>query len=86
MSDSTKLSGYPYSPTKCVIWHAKTAYSCKKEVRPSKVESYLKDECMKWLTTRGGIWMQSKLKYTDNQCIDQELGTYLIYCTYYIIN
>jgi len=29
--------------------------SCKKEVRPSKVESYLKDECMVWLTTRGDI-------------------------------
>jgi len=26
--------------------------SCKKEARPSKVESYLKDECMVWLTTR----------------------------------
>jgi len=42
---------------------------CKKEVRPSKVESYLKmnawlkDECMVWLTTRGDIWMRPRLKY-----------------------
>jgi len=55
MSDSTKLSGYPYSSTKCVIWHAKTVYGYKKEARPSKVESYLKDECMEWLITRGDI-------------------------------
>jgi len=37
--------------------------SCKKEAQPSKVESYLKDECMVWLTTRGDIWMQPRLKY-----------------------
>jgi len=29
--------------------------SYKKEARPSKVESYLKDECMVWLTTRADI-------------------------------
>jgi len=27
--------------------------SYKKEAQPSKVDSYLKDECMVWLTTRG---------------------------------
>jgi len=37
--------------------------SCKKEAWPSKVESYLKDEYMVWLTTRGDIWMQPRLKY-----------------------
>jgi len=37
--------------------------SCKKEARPSKVESSLKDECMVWLTTRSDIWMRPRLKY-----------------------
>jgi len=39
--------------------------SCKKEARaqPSKVESYMKDGCMEWLTTQGDIWMRPRLKY-----------------------
>jgi len=37
--------------------------SCKKETWPSKVESFLKDECMVWLTTRDDIWMQPRVKY-----------------------
>jgi len=37
--------------------------SCKKEALPSKVETYLKDECMVWLTARGDIWMWPRLKY-----------------------
>jgi len=42
--------------------HAKQP-SCIKEVWPSKVELYMKDECMVWLTTRGDIQMQPRLKY-----------------------
>jgi len=38
---------------------------------PSKVESYLKDKCMVWLTTRGNI--SQGLISTGSQCIDQEL-------------
>jgi len=33
------------------------------KAQPSKVESYLKDECMVWLTTRGDTWMWPRLKY-----------------------
>jgi len=44
MIDSIKLSGYPYSPTKMCDMAYKKQPSCKKEARPSKVESYLKDE------------------------------------------
>jgi len=62
MIDSTKLSSYPYSPTKCMIWHAKQPIAVK-IAQPSKIESHLKDECMEWLTTRGDIWMQPRLKY-----------------------
>jgi len=35
--------------------------SCEKEAQPRKVESYLKDECMEWLTKRGDIWMWPRL-------------------------
>jgi len=64
MIDSTKLSGYLYSPTKrCDMVRMQKQPSCKKEVQPSKVESYLKDECMVWLTARDDIWMQPRLKY-----------------------
>jgi len=35
----------------------------KKATQPSKVELYLKDEYIEWLTTRGDIWMQPRLKY-----------------------
>jgi len=35
--------------------------SYKKEVWPSKVESYLKDECMVWLATGDDIWMWPRL-------------------------
>jgi len=48
--------------------------SCKKEVWSSKVESYLKDECMVWLTTRV-IYECGKGLSTDSQCMDQELHT-----------
>jgi len=44
MIDSTKLSGYPYSHTESVICHTKQPSNCKKEVQPSKVEAYSKDE------------------------------------------
>jgi len=40
MIDPTKLYGYLYS------WYTKIAYVAVKKVWPSKVESYLKDECM----------------------------------------
>jgi len=52
--------------------------SCKKEVWPSKVESYLKDECMVWLTTRGDIWMWPRHKYWKPMCGSG--ATYVIYC------
>ena len=51
-----------FSTSKC-LWHAKTVYSCKKEMWPIKVESYLKDKCMEWLTARGDIWIQPRFKY-----------------------
>jgi len=46
--------------------------SCK-EVQPSQVESYIKDECMVWLTTRVISECGQGLS-TDSQCIDQELN------------
>jgi len=41
----------------------KNSLAVKKEAQSSKVESYLKDECMVWLTTKGDIWMRPRLKY-----------------------
>jgi len=61
MIDSTKLSGYPYSPTKRCDMVCKNSLAVKKKC--SQIESSLKDECMVWLTTRGDIWMQPRLKY-----------------------
>jgi len=47
MIDSTKLSGYPYSPTKmCDMYDMQKQPSSVKETQQSKVESHLKDECM----------------------------------------
>jgi len=58
MIDSTKLSGYPYSPTKRCDMVCKNSLAVKKKrVQVKYIESYLKDECMVWLTTRGDIWM-----------------------------
>jgi len=45
---------------------------------PSKVEPYLKDECMVWVTIRGDIRMWQGLS-TDSQCIDQKLHHLLYY-------
>jgi len=55
-------SGHPYSPTKRYDMVCKDSLAVKK-AQPSKVETYLKDECMVWLTTRDDIWMQPRLKY-----------------------
>jgi len=54
MIDSTKLSGYPYSSYKLCGIPCKNSLAVK-ETQPSKVESYLRDEYMVWLTTRGYI-------------------------------
>jgi len=66
LQKSTKLNTAKFSillPNACKIQGMQKQPSCKKEARPSKVESYLKDECMVWLTTTGDIWMRLKLKY-----------------------
>jgi len=77
MIDSTKLSGYPYSPTKMCDIPCKKQPICKKKRGQVKYvcRSYLKDECMVWLTRVISECGQGSS--TDSQCIDQELHNLL---------